>query len=88
MAEKKKKRLAAKPIELPDRPLMVLADSAGAYCEGPGWHYLYSRTTAYGEPLFGRVSRFSGYYASELTVHEHPQNDPEAVELIRKAHEQ
>lgn len=83
---KKKKRPAGKQQPIPDRPLLVLA--TGPRDAGyMGWYALHAVTTAYDEALFGRVGRLHCHYASELAVHDHPQNDPEAVELIRKAHE-
>lgn len=71
----------SKPVELPEAPKLVLATPRRR--RRAFWYYL-----AVGDRrgrTFGRVDFYDWERAEDLTVVEHPRNDPAAVEIIKAA---
>lgn len=73
--------------KLPDPPWRVygrvLTSSFEQYCKYPRWYQFYNREWLQSS----QYDSMSGVHMKNFEVIPHPRNDPEAVELIRKAKE-
>jgi hypothetical protein len=75
------KKSKATDAPLPDPPLLVLAKQRRSQ---PVW-LTVARKDGHRGPLIAVVNGLDWIEARELTVVDHPRNDPEAVEIIKNA---